>query len=366
MSCDGVSLRYQPLKIVETSADALNSYIASHVTQCVLGMPWRRRGRDKKLWRRSGELVASCLLKKDGMLIPDDMLYDPAFEDMSVEQVYKVLYERNPPRGGDQPGDDPGKGEPGDEPGEGGSKIEDAPPDAPEASDGEPPENTEFDWQIAAINAASMAAKAGNMGSGAQMTVQSANRVPIDWRTEMLRFIEAVARSDYDWGMPNKRYIAGGVYYPQLKNRKLGEVLIVVDVSGSTQHAAEKFCDNYRNIVEVCEPEKTSVLFWNTRFVKFERFEPGDPIRFDVEWGGGTVMEGVFEWITDPNRRAKQYRDIEINPCCCVFLTDGDVYGSMPKEPPFPVLFALTGHYAKHPEQLGGLNYGELLSLDDD
>lgn len=375
MSCNGRVLKYNPEKVLETNADDLLTHIALHVTRCVAGHPWRRRGRDTKTWDAAGEFAVSGLLKKDGFKLPEDVLYAEAMQDRSAEQVYRDIYMPTPPSKGkedDEDGDGGGHGEgSGDsKPGpEASSHCEDAEDDKPpkENEPGKPEDGTapdandgggseQFDWQISAIQASMMASRAGMGSPGAQELIDSQRQPPVDWRMVTQDFVQQVARADYDWSMPNRRYIQGGVYLPSLRSKQLGEILLVIDTSGSTQGARDKFADNYNAIEQHCEPACTHVLYWDDRFQHYERKEHNDPVKaLNMKGNGGTVMTNVFRWVEANG----------IEPCCCIFLTDLDFTGPFPKEPHYPVLWAVTGRYGKNPGSKRP-RYGEVLCIDED
>ena len=131
--------------------------------------------------------------------------------------------------------------------------------------------------------------------------------------------------------MPNRRYIAGGLYLPELRSESMPAIVVVVDSSASTQTVLPTFKAELQSIVEECQPESTIVIMADAKVQRIDRFERGEAIEFNVEGLGGTDFRPAFEHVDRE----------QLDPACLIYLTDGD--GVYPDEPStYPTLWAIT------------------------
>jgi len=146
--------------------------------------------------------------------------------------------------------------------------------------------------------------------------------------------------------MPNRRYIAGGIYLPELRSESMPVIVVAVDTSASTSSVLPIFKAELQSIVDECRPEATIVIMADAAVQRVDRFERGDPIEFNVEGLGGTDFRPVFEHVDRE----------QVNPACLVYLTDGD--GCYPDEPSdYPTLWAITSPNRQAP-------WGETVTID--
>ena len=131
--------------------------------------------------------------------------------------------------------------------------------------------------------------------------------------------------------MPNRRYIAGGLYLPEIRSEAMPAIVVVVDSSASTSRVLPTFKAELQSIVEECQPESTIVIMADAKVQRVDRFERGEAIAFNVEGFGGTDFRPAFEHV---DRQ-------ELCPACLIYLTDAD--GVYPDEPStYPTLWAIT------------------------
>ena len=171
-------------------------------------------------------------------------------------------------------------------------------------------------------------------------------RPRVDWKSILRRFVQQSACADYSWRMPNRRYIARGLYLPELRSESMPPIVVVVDSSASTSTVLPAFKAELQSIVEECQPESTIVVMADAKVQRVDRFERGDPIEFHVEGLGGTDFRPAFEHVDRE----------QLDPACLIYLTDGD--GVYPEEPcTYPTLWAITTPKRQAP-------WGETVHID--
>jgi len=64
----------------------------------------------------------------------------------------------------------------------------------------------------------------------------------VPWQEVLRNFFRDVAKDDYSWSRPNKRFLQYDIYVPSLVSPSLGEIVVALDTSGSiTQKLLAEF-----------------------------------------------------------------------------------------------------------------------------
>ena len=213
-------------------------------------------------------------------------------------------------------------------------------------------EAQEHEWADRLTAAAQTARMQGTMPAGLDRLIDEVLKPIVDWRIILQRFVHDAAKEDYCWKRPNKSYIAGGIYIPGMYSEAMGEVVCIVDDSGSCFAEVPQFISECVAIFESfpgtqlhlisCDTEPTHVLDWEAGNEE-PAFEPNVTVR----GGGGTSFVKPFDMIQD-----KEWR-----PKCVIYLTDLD--GEIPddsRNPSCPVLWVCTNERHSQDE----LPFGEL------
>jgi predicted metal-dependent peptidase len=294
-------------------------------------------------WNIAADKVINTTLKEAGFTLPPDAWYTQGDEvGKSAEWVY-ARQPKNPPKGGTGCGKGRGRGGKGS-PGKGGQpqfdggalgEFRDAPtgPD----SDGNPAPS-EQEWKQAAIQAATQAKQKGKLPSSLERLVQQALEPKVDWRGVLRRFMERAA-SDYSWHMPNRRYVAAGLYLPSLLSHEMPEVAIAVDTSGSIDDVILRaFQAEVAAVIGETNPAAVTVYYADAAVARVDRFERGELLVWKPAGGGGTDFRPVFRAVAKG----------ETVPACLIYLTD--LCGTFPENEPdgLPVLW-VTGEDSKAP-----------------
>jgi predicted metal-dependent peptidase len=342
MATDGRSVFYHKDFVTGCSDQELVGLLAHEVMHPAMQHHTRRGDRDPKLWNEAGDYAINPILTEAGFVLPGTPLLDPEYRGMTAEQIYEVLKESrageedegipedaeiNNTKDGDSTAQDSGNGTE-DPSADRNSDAVERPGtvlDAPDAA------QQEAEWQVAVKQATQAAQMMGQLPGGIALAVEEVMRPRVDWKSILRRFVQQSATADYSWRMPNRRYIAGGLYLPELRSESMPTLIVVVDSSASTQAVLPTFKVELQSIVEECQPESTIVIMADATVQRVDEFQRGDPIEFNVEGFGGTDFRPAFDHVD-----REQW-----NPACLIYLTDAD--GIYPDEPyPYPTLWAIT------------------------
>ena len=378
MITNGTRIAYNPAFVDGLTPAELEGVLAHEVLHCALGHHGRRGTREPELWNKAADFAINPIVLKNGLALPEGVLIDPSFDNLSAEEIYARLNRNgggssdspqqpqqpnggagtssgqpsspadgngNTPQGsqGSQPPptqpapDQPpnnsqatGQGSSASQPRSGGfGEVED-----PIDENGNPASEAEksrqqHEWSISAEQAARMAKSCGHEPADIEWPLQQSRQSTQDWRSILRAFVAATTPSDYRWSPPNRRYIASGLYLPSVQRSGIGEIVIGVDTSGSIGIAElEQFAGEISAISDEAKPERIHVVYCDAAVQETQQFEPSEPISLTPKGGGGTDFRPVFEWA----------RENDILPACLIYLTDLCCQ-SYPDVPEYPVLW---------------------------
>jgi predicted metal-dependent peptidase len=370
MATDGCRIVYSPAFVDELKPAELEGTLAHEVLHCALGHQCRRGERDPELWNQAADFAINPILLGNGFTLPSGALIDPAFNDLSAEEIYARLLQRKggvgtapkqepqqtnaaggmasspqEPNGVGMP--NPKAGSPrqsvsnqaapttGESPKSGSMRpggfgeVWDANDDQGHPASPAEKRRQEHEWSIAAEQALRSAKACGHEPGGVERPVSGSHQSHQDWRAILRDFVAATIPSDYRWSPPNRRYIASGLYLPSVERRGLGEIVIAVDTSGSIgKLELEQFAAEISSISEEAKPEAIHVAYCDAAVQSAQQFGPGEPVRLEPKGGGGTDFRPAFEWVAENS----------IAPVCLIYLTDL-CCDSYPEAPAYPVLW---------------------------
>ncbi len=369
MATDGQRIVYDPAFVNSLQPAELEAVLAHEVLHCALGHHCRRGQRDPRLWNQAADLAINPLLVANGFSLPAGALIDPAFDNLSAEEIYARLLQRNigssggkqaqspQPQGSGGSAASPQQGPPSQEPLKPGSANQLVPQEEGSAEtgggetpsprpggfgevldatteDGQPASEAEksrqqHEWNIAADQAIRSAKACGHEPASLDRPLSESRETKQDWRTILRDFIAARTPSDYRWNPPNRRYVASGLYLPSVEKSSLGTIVIGVDTSGSIdEQQLEQFAGEISAISEEAQPEATYVVYCDAAVQGSQEFGPSEPVDLEPKGGGGTDFRPVFEWVEENS----------IAPVCLIYLTDLCCH-SYPPVPEYPVLW---------------------------
>lgn len=309
---NGKVIGYNPAFIDSLSVPETLAVLAHEVMHCAMGHPWRRDAREMMRFNIACDLAINPILRDAGFKLPSGVLISNQFEGKAAEWIYDRL-PPSPPSGSDG----------NDQAHNGLGEVRDAP-----TSEGDCP--TESDWQQNVQQSINAAKAQGKLPSSIERTLGELTRARVAWRSVVRRALQDITRSDYSWTMPNRRYVASGLYLPSLYAIECGRLAVAVDTSGSIDSVLlNQFASEINAIASELQPSSVDVLCCDAKVHRVDTFYRGEPIELKPIGGGGTDFRPVFKQLeNDP-------------PVALVYLTD--LYGTFPTDAPeYPVVWCVT------------------------
>ena len=349
MTTDGRRIVYNPSFVEGLKPAELEGVLAHEVLHCALAHHCRRGQREPELWNEAADYAVNPILLASGVVLPTGVLVDPAFADLSAEEIYARL--RNMRKGGGAPdstGQSPSGagvnasqsgstavGASGNQPeartlrpGAVGEVMDAVGEDGKSASQAER-QRQEREWSIAAEQAIRSAKACGHEPAGVDRALEEERKGTVDWRSVLRDFISASHPADYSWTPPNPRHVNRGVYLPSVVRSGVGEILIAVDTSGSIgSEELDQFAGEITTIAEEVQPDRIHVVYCDASVQAVQEFAPPEPIVLSPKGGGGTDFRPPFEWVEEQR----------LAPACLIYLTDL-CCRSYPEPPEYPVLW---------------------------
>jgi predicted metal-dependent peptidase len=374
MATNGRLLVYNPEFVEKLTPAELEGVLAHEVMHCALAHHCRRGERDAQLWNQAADYAVNPILISDGMTLPKDALVNPSFTDLSAEEIYSRLLKQG--QDSNQPqSSHPSSGQTGSAGSGGGSGQ--TPPAAPLPPQQSPPPQPEQQPQLPGVSEQSLEPRAGGFGEvldaadeddqpasqaelsrqmhewainaeqalcsakacgrepgGIERPLEQARQSEQDWRAILRDFVAATNPSDYRWTPPNRRFVSSGLYLPSVERSGIGEIVVVVDTSGSIgSKELEQFAGEITAISDEAQPELIRVIYCDAAVQAIEEFGPPDPIQLSPKGGGGTDFVPPFRWVEENGTAPK----------CLIYLTDL-CCSSFPAPPDYPVLWVTDSH----------------------
>ena len=143
-------------------------------------------------------------------------------------------------------------------------------------------------------------------------------------------------RSRCGWDAPFNApvYSTTGVVGAGRRNKKAGEIVLVLDTSGSIgQRTYDRFLQEAQCILDELKPERLHLLSVSHVVADVVSLEAGDTVPDKLRGGGGTAFKPAFDWVRD------NVDDMDV----MVYLTDGwsSDLTSLPQVD-FPLLWLTT------------------------
>lgn len=304
----------------------------------------RRGSRDHKKWNYAGDAwindtLDSCNV---GDRIPNTVNMHGS-KDKTTEQIYDELPDDpqgNGKSGGKGQGNSGGQGDgeymQGDGMGE--DIIEEGAPLTEHEKN-----EIEAQAKIDLAEAAQVAKAKGKLPGALAEFVSDILNPKTPWHEILERYMTDMAKGDYSWSRPNRRFMSQRMYLPSVgRVPKLGEVVIQVDISGSvTKQEIAYYNGHLKRIIEQTHPEKVHVIYTDTDVQHHDEFDNPEDVQINFYSGGGTHMPAGFDYISEKG----------IDPQVFVTLTDG--YTDFGDAPGYPVIWCISSDIeATHGESI--------------
>ena len=282
----------------------------------------RVQDRDSNLWNIATDYAINSILKKSGMKMPKDGLYDAKYDGMSAESIYKSIEQNADTREVPKPCN--------------WGQVN------PNESMTEEQIKAEENMIRAEVTMAVQGAKdIGNLPSDIKSIIQEIERSQVDWSSVIRRVVGGDQPEDYTYRRPNRRALhCFDMYNPSTMKMSCGDVAVWVDASGSVstkekQHALGEL----QAIAEDMQPNSITIFYGDADVQNIERYERGDVIdQLNSKGGGGTDPMPIFKYIDD--------NDLNVDSMVCI--TDME-FNNFPSHVDYPLLWVSTNLRAKKP-----------------
>lgn len=175
----------------------------------------------------------------------------------------------------------------------------------------------------------------GKMPAGIIRAVDEIRKSRVPWNRIFQRYVgTAIAREDYSYSQPNRRFIGDDLYMPSLMSRKLGMIAIAIDTSGSIgKDELGAMANELRKISALIS--EVIVMSCDASVHSFEIIR--DMSNFEgavkkIKGGGGTDFRPPFELL----------KEKRIMPEVMIYMTDGE--GTFPEKRVvgYPTIWVMT------------------------
>ncbi len=334
---DGKHLEYNPAFIDSLSVEQVKGLIAHEVMHIACLHHTRKGARGIKKWNIACDYAINGILKDAGFELPEGGCINPAYKNMSAEQIYSLIPD-NPDNNQDSGNDGQGDNDPG---GDGGVQP-------PPANSKQEMQQREQEAKHVIAQAAMVAKEKGKLPAHLQRLIDEMLEPVVNWKDVLNSFISEIAKNDYTFKQPSSRYLSQGLYLPSLKSIERGKFVLMVDTSGSIDRKQlNEFAGEMQSILSDVA-ESITVMYIDSELYEdnIQEFESDETIELDPKGGGGTDFKPGFEHL--------QKNDIECS--AIVYFTDGQC-NSFPVDPGIPTLWAVTDNKSFSPP------FGEVVKI---
>ncbi len=292
--------------------------LAKQALHCALSHFARRGHRVKHRWDLACEYAVNPLLVEEGFTPPPGTLIEDSFSDMTAEEIYRCLQDKDDGDADSSENEDEGNEQSEDptdnseEPSEsqkeqsGGENESDDDNNSSENGSPQPAtmsqqelDNLSVQWQQRLAGAAQQAQQAGKLSKSMARMVEFMLQPKLPWRALLARHMTATARDDYNYSRPSSRRGDPSIF-PSLRSSQVNMV-VAIDVSGSIgdEEMNEFLCEidaikgqlRARISLLACDAELAAGSPWI--------FESWDEFSLPTTFtgGGGTDFCPVFDWV---------------------------------------------------------------------
>lgn len=326
MRTNGIRLEYAPAFVKSLTDEHVTGVLIHELMHCVFKHPIRGMGHIMEISQYAADYVINDYIQNQtDFELPQPYLYSDRFQNMSYEEVYKILCDEcdeQPNPDLSKVSEELGEFEPND-----GDVLVDEEDDSGVSLDDY--------WDTNVQEAANVVKQVtkGGLTPAAELIIKSVKPAQLPWERLLFRFVDANVRNVTSWKRPNRRFIAQGIYLPSKYSDSLESLLVAIDSSCSVNELQfEHMTAEINKILLKVKPKKLTVMQCDSIVQRVETFQPADyPIQMSITGRGWTQFNPVFEYIEEQ----------QLHPNCMVYFTDleGDFDFPVPR---YPVLWINT------------------------
>lgn len=259
----------------------------------------RSSGKIKSAWAIASDYSINDLLVNNGFKLPPLLNYSSRFERLSAEEIYITLVSEM-----DMDEDDEHEQE---------SEIL----------------IDDVDYDIFIEQIIAKVVESEELPEGIERVIGELKSAKVSWRDLLFKYINNLAKIDYTYSPPNKRYLYQGIALPSIRGELL-KIAVAIDTSGSiNQETLSLFVSELEYIMQNFSNYEITLIEADSKIQNIQTLTPQEPIVPTLKGGGATDFREVFDYVQGLN---------EIN--LLIYFSDGD--GLFPSQTPsFDTLWIL-------------------------
>lgn len=382
------NLYYDPDEIKKIKIEVIKGMLCHEVMHLALEHLMRQDNRNQRKWNIATDYAINYIVKENGLRLPENVLYNKKYAEMSAEEIYDELPESKPKTKSNMSGDGQSDGnsdgsgqsskngdsteqgngniveidgenvgrrfdehvDPEDSVAHGSNEGDEAMEGKNKGSIAEEMKKEAEKWKRKMIQADQHAQMQGNSPAGIERFVDNLYTEKIGWSTKLHKYIQSEVQADYTWKMPSKGYHATGVYQPSSRRENI-EVIVAVDTSGSiSDKELTQFMTELNAINNSFSQISITILIGDAKLQEKYELSNKTADKFEdikIKGYGGTDHRWIYEWIKNNKRNAK----VVVN------FTDG--YTSFPEDrPSIDTIWVSTGGEEEH------YPFGSVIEMD--
>lgn len=245
---------------------------------------FRGRDLDQKRYNAAADYLINLMIKDSGFELPPKGLYDKKYRDMALMDIYDDLEEefkknQNAPKYDNS------------------QDIIYSPQGKPSPAEKVKQAKRAHTLLKAKQRSQLAGDSPGSIPGDIERMLEELFNPKVPWTTQLQRYITGFIREGSSYRRPNRRYLPD-FYLPSPYTQALTDVCVAIDTSGSVRAKEFKaFISEIHSIKETLQPEKLTVLDFDTEIKEEHVLEPFDDIsHIKFHGGGGTQIQPVMNW----------------------------------------------------------------------
>jgi predicted metal-dependent peptidase len=318
---DGRRLAFNPKWVLSLPSEQLYGVVIGHEPMhCAMEHHARMLGmEDKAAAQIAADLEINPICREAGFTLPPDALFpgEGKYADLPPGKTFEEYYALLTKKRQEQPPDSQGEGQ---DPGNCGGVIP-----APDKAAAEQAANH---WKGKVATAAQAASQRGHLPGSLQRWIDQVLKPRVDPWEVLREYMTRVAKTEQSWARLNRRALARGLYLPSRHANELGEVVLLVDTSGSIDDDQLGLIAGFLEGVLAANPGKLTVIYHDHRVQGVEEWTPETGLlELHPVGGGGTSHVPAFQEIEN--------RGLEPS----VILAATDLETMFPDDPGVPTIW---------------------------
>jgi len=327
LATDGKNFYYNSSFVLSLkSIDKVVFGFAHEVLHCIYDHIARTGGRDKKISNIAQDYVINTDLvhHKVGAKIDEiDIIFDMKYYGWAWEAVYDDIMKNVKQIDIDELAemllDEHLEDAPGDGSGESDGQDENGVSRKRPVLSKEERDRIKDEFRESILQAA-QGAKAGSLPLGVERMVNNLTDPKMDWRTLITMKVPSLAKNDYSYARPNKKYQFSGIVMPGLQREESIDVCVAIDTSGSiSQKQLEEVVSEVVGLMDMYAEFTLRIWQFDTQVYGYETFTKDtaqDMLTYRIKGGGGTSFQCNWDFMKEEG----------IEPKLFIMFTDGESY----------------------------------------